>query len=132
MEPSNEAMGAAAAGMSIGMILFLVALSVFFIYCWWRIFEKAGKPGWAAIVPIYNYIIAAEAAGKPGWWGIMMLIPFVNIVFGIMIYHGISTKFGQGAGFTVGLVLLNFIFVPMLAFGDYTYDNSGSDAAMAS
>jgi hypothetical protein len=87
----------------------------------WRVFEKAGQPGWAAIVPIYNGLVLAEVAGKEMWWGILLLIPFVNIVIAIILCLAIAEKFGQGAGFGIGLAFLGFIFFPMLGFGDYDY-----------
>lgn len=87
----------------------------------WRVFEKAGKPGWAAVVPIYNIIVMCEIGKKPGWWIILCLIPLVNIVFIVMIYNGISKGFGKDAGWTVGLVLLGIIFFPLLAFGPNYY-----------
>ena len=64
----------------------------------WKVFEKAGKPGWAAIIPIYNIIILLEIVGKPAWWIILMLIPFVNFIIAIILYHQLSLSFGQGVG----------------------------------
>jgi len=96
-------------------------LVIFTLYCWWRIFEKAGKPGWAAIIPIYNVIVFLEIIGKPWWWLLLFIIPIVNIVFVVWSYNLLSKSFGQGAGFTVGLVLVNIIFIALLALGDYQY-----------
>ncbi len=87
----------------------------------WKVYEKAGQPGWASIIPIYNFIVFQKIIGKPAWWIFLMLIPVVNIIFGIIILHRFSRSFGQGAGFTVGLILLSFIFYPLLAFGEYQY-----------
>ncbi|MDR6942880.1 DUF5684 domain-containing protein [Mucilaginibacter pocheonensis] len=87
----------------------------------WKIFEKAGKPGWASIIPIYNIIVLLEIVGKPVWWIILFLIPCVNIIFGIWTINLLSKSFGQGEGFTVGLILLGFIFYPLLGFGNYQY-----------
>jgi hypothetical protein len=95
--------------------------AILMIVSFWMIFEKAGQPGWASIIPIYNIIVLLQVAGKPIWWIILLLIPFVNIIFLIMIYHGISVNFGKDTGFTVGLVLLPVIFFPILAFGSATY-----------
>ena len=64
-----------------------------------------------------------KIAAKPAWWVIMFFIPLVNIVFAIMLYNEIAKKFGQGIGFTIGLILLPFVFFPILGFGDYTYQN---------
>jgi len=87
----------------------------------WFIFQKAGKPGWAAIIPLYNVWVALEIIGKPWWWIILLLIPFVNIVVGIIMSYHLAKVFGQSVAFTVGLVLLPFIFMPMLAWGKYDY-----------
>jgi hypothetical protein len=87
----------------------------------WKIFVKAGKPGWAAIVPIYNLIVILEIAGKPIWWFILLLIPFVNIIVLIMVLISFARNFGKGVGFAIGMLILPFIFYPMLAFGDATY-----------
>lgn len=90
----------------------------------WKVFEKADQPGWAAIIPIYNLIIMLEIAKKPIWWIILFFIPLVNIVFAIITYHAISVKFGKDAGFTVGLILLPFIFWPILGMGDAKYEDA--------
>ena len=102
-------------------ILIFLAIAVFMIITMWKIFEKAGKPGWAAIIPIYNVIVLLEIVGKPVWWVILFLVPFVNYVFIIWTYNMLSKSFGKDEGFTVGLVLLNIIFFPILAFGDAKY-----------
>jgi len=94
---------------------------VFYIAAMWKVYTKAGQPGWAAIIPIYNLVVLAQIAGKPVWWVLLMLIPIVNIVVAIMIWHGVSTNFGKGVGFTLGLVFLSFIFIPILAWGDAEY-----------
>ena len=88
----------------------------------WKVVEKAGGPGVSQIVPIWNLIELLRIAGKPLWWIVLLLlIPVVNIVLLILTYHAISKAFGKEAGFTVGLVLLPFIFWPILGFGKATY-----------
>ena len=108
---------------SPGPVFWIVwcAVIVFYIASMWKVFTKAGQPGWASIIPIYNLVVLCQIAGKPVWWVLLMLIPVVNIVVAIMLWHGVSTNFGHGAGFTVGLVLLGFIFIPVLAWGDSRY-----------
>jgi hypothetical protein len=105
---------------TFGIIIYL-AVVVIVIAGIWKTFEKAGKPGWAAIIPIYNIIVLLEITGKPIWWILLFLIPIVNIVIAIMVYHALSTSFGKGVGFTLGLIFLSFIFFPILGFGDATY-----------
>jgi hypothetical protein len=110
----------------MGIIIYL-AIIVLTIASMWTIFSKAEKPGWAAIVPIYNLLVLLEIVGKPMWWFILMLIPIVNIVILIIVYHNLSLSFGKNAGFTVGLILLGVIFLPILAFGDAKYVGPGGN-----
>ena len=110
--------------MIIGIILYL-GIIVLMIASQWKVFTKAGQPGWACLVPFYNIYIMTVIAKKPAWWlAIILLIPIVNIIFLIMLLNGISTAFGKGAGFTVGLLFLGIIFWPILAFGDATYQDA--------
>jgi hypothetical protein len=108
---------------ALGTILIVVfAIVAFMIVCRWKIYSKAGKPGWAAIVPIYNIIVLLEITGKPVWWILLFLIPGVNIVIAIMVMHQLSVSFGQGAGMTLLLILVPIVGWPLLAFGDYRYN----------
>lgn len=102
-------------------LIVALAFAVFMIIAMWKVYEKAGKPGWAAIIPIYNMIVLLEIVGKPKWWILLFLIPFVNYVFIIWTYNMLSKSFGKDEAFTVGLVLLNIVFFPILAFGDAEY-----------
>jgi len=90
----------------------------------WKVFTKAGKPGWAAIIPIYNLIVILEIAGKPIWWIVLFLIPVVNLIMAILVGIAMAEKFGKRAGFGVGLALLGFIFYPILGFGDAKYQGA--------
>ena len=87
----------------------------------WKIFTKAGQPGWASIIPIYNWYIICKIVGRPGWWVILLLIPFVNFIIGIILCIDLAKSFGKGVGFGIGLVLLGVIFFPILAFGSAQY-----------
>jgi hypothetical protein len=108
-----------AVGMILGLCYLVVILLI--IISLRKIFVKAGKPGWAAIVPIYNMIVILEIAGKPLWWFILLLIPGVNIIVLILVYIAFARNFGKGVGFAIGMVILPFIFFPLLAFGDARY-----------
>ena len=99
-----------------------LAIAVIMVASMWKIFVKAGKPGWAAIIPIYNLIVLLEIAGKPLWWFILFLIPIVNLIVAIMVVASVARKFGKGIGFAIGMLVLAPIFYPMLAFGDSTYN----------
>jgi hypothetical protein len=106
---------------SPAFIILWIAFVIFVIAAMWRVFEKAGQPGWAAIIPIYNIYIMTKIAGKPGWWVLMFLIPFINFIFAIWLYNMISKSFGKDEGFTAGLVILGIIFWPILGFGSAKY-----------
>ena len=102
-------------------LIVILAIALVMIIAYWKIFEKAGKPGWAVLIPIYNLIVLLEIVGKPLWWIFLFLIPFVNIIFGIWVINLLSKSFGKNEGFTVGLILLGIIFYPILGFGDAKY-----------
>lgn len=110
-------------------IKMLLGTSVLLVTGAWYMFEKAGKPGWAIIVPIYNLIVMLEIAKKPVWWIAMFLIPIANIVFLIMMLDGISKNFGKDTGFTVGLVFLRQIFFAILGYGTAVYIDNGAQMA---
>ena len=112
----------------IGGIIFLLiylAIIVLMIAGLWMTFEKAGQPGWGAIVPIYNVILLIKIAGKPIWWIILFFIPIVNFVVSILVVVGIAQNFGKGVGYILGLLFLPFIFYPMLGFGSAQYSPQG-------
>jgi len=108
----------------MGAIISLVwlAIVVLVIAGIWKVFTKAGQPGWGSLIPIYNLYLFTQIAGRPGWWVLLMLIPLVNFVIGILLCIDIAKKFGKGTGFGIGLLLLGFIFYPILGFGDATYE----------
>lgn len=114
--------------MTTTIIIIELIVAILFIICYWKIFTKAGKPGWAAIIPIYNIIVLLEIIGKPWWWLILLLIPFVNIIFMIWMINLLSKSFGQGVGFTIGLIILSIIFLPILAFGGASYKGPAGSA----
>jgi ABC-type sulfate transport system permease subunit len=100
---------------------FIILLLVQFLSLW-RVFEKAGEQGWKSIVPFYNFYTLLRIVGKPGWWVALLLVPGVNIVIFIWTANLLSKSFGKGTGFTVGIVLLGFVFIPILAFDDSVYN----------
>lgn len=98
-----------------------LALAVVTIAGLWKIFEKAGRPGWAAIIPFYNMYIVTEIAGRDILWFILLLVPCVNIVAAIMIWMDVAKNFGKDPIWGLGLAFLGPIFVPLLGFGDARY-----------
>jgi hypothetical protein len=119
--------------LSMGPLITLgivwLAIIVLLIISQWKIFSKAGQPGWASLIPIYNLYIMLKIGGKPGWWLILMFIPLVNFIFLIWSMNMISKSFGKDAGFTVGLLTFGFIFWPILAFGKAQYLGPYGDPA---
>lgn len=87
----------------------------------WAMFTKAGQPGWAAIIPIYNIYILFKLADKSGWWLLLLLIPIVNLIVLFIVMSTVAEKFGKGLLFTLGMMFLPFIFYPILGFGSSTY-----------
>jgi hypothetical protein len=108
-------------GSMMGVLVVELIVGIIMIAALWKVFTKAGKPGWAAIVPIYNIIVMLQIAGKPGWWIILFLIPVANLVVSILVAIGIANAFGKSGGFAAGLILLGFIFYPILGFGSSQY-----------
>ena len=108
--------------MDAGIFLVVqLAIIIFLIASIWKVFTKAGQPGWASIIPIYNIIVMLQIVGRPWWWILLLLIPIVNLVIFIIISIDMAKSFGKGAGFGIGLFLLGIIFYPILGFGNATY-----------
>jgi hypothetical protein len=102
-------------------LIIMLAFAALMIASLWKVFSKAGRPGWAAIIPVYNAIVLLEIAGKPIWWIILLMIPLVNIIIAIVVYIDLAKSFGKSAGFAFGLLFLSFIFFPILGFGGARY-----------
>jgi hypothetical protein len=104
------------------ILLFGLAMIAVLIAGLWKLFEKAGQPGWAAIVPIYNAYILLKIAGRPAWWLILFFIPIVSIIIAIIIAIDVAKAFGQSAAFGFFLnFLLGGIGYLILGFGNYRY-----------
>jgi Family of unknown function (DUF5684) len=101
--------------------IFYLAFTILMFAAWWKIFTKAGQPGWACIIPIYNLYIWCKIVGRPWWWILLMLIPFVNLIIAIILIIDLAKSFGKGVGFGIGLLLLGVIFFPILGFGSAQY-----------
>ncbi|QRK13794.1 signal peptidase I [Archangium violaceum] len=102
-------------------MLVAFAIAAVFIVAMWKIYTKAGQPGWASLVPFYNILVMLKIVGKPAWWLVLFFIPIVNFVVGIMMYVALAKAFGKGTGFALGLIFLSPIFFLLLAFGDAEY-----------
>lgn len=107
------------AGSISGILLDIVVLFfVITIEAHWKIYKKAGKEGWAALVPVYSTVVMLDIVGKPAIWLLLLFIPFINIIFGIWMVNLLAKRFGKDEGYTVGLLLLPFVFYPMLGLSE--------------
>lgn len=114
--------GAADTGVagSIGGILGLV-WGLIVIIGLWRVFTKAGQPGWASLVPIYNAWVLLKIVGRPGWWLVALLVPVVNVIFGLLLCIDLAKSFGKGSLYGLGLAFFSAIFTVHLGLGDARY-----------
>lgn len=127
--------GGAFAGMAMVVSLISIAIGILTIIANWKIFTKAGQAGWKSLIPIYNLVILFRIAGISPWWILAYLAAFIPVVgwvasFAVSIYLMISLAkaFGKEGGFAVGLILLNTIFMMILAFGDAEYQLESNEA----
>jgi hypothetical protein len=123
-------MNVLSSGGSVLLLIYLVVIAAWLIGNW-ILYSKAGRPGWASIIPIYSGYVLLKIVGRPGWWLILFLIPVVNLVTYIIVMLDLAKVFGKGSGFGVGLMFLPFIFIPILGFGDSRYRDPGGAAIMA-
>lgn len=122
LQNSGNLIAATFGGMAL---LFWMAIAIVVIVGGWKVFEKAGQPGWAILIPIYNLYVMLHIAGRPGWWLILYLIPLVNLIIMIVVAIDIAKAFGQSAAFGfVLLFLLCGIGYLILGFGDYQYQGA--------
>ncbi len=121
----------ASSGAGFILVIIYLAVIVFEIAALWQVFVKAGHPGWAAIIPFYNYYVLLKIVGRPGWWLILYFIPIVNIIVWIIVAIDLAKSFAKTTGFAVGLILLAFIFIPILGFGPASYDGPAAGGPRA-
>ena len=125
---SAESLGgifAIIAGLGAFIWIVSMAVAVISIISMWKVFAKAGRPGWAALIPVYNVVTLFKVSGLNPWLILLFIVPFVNFVAipVLMILQSVklAKAFGKGGGFAVGLIFLNVIFMPILAFSDAEY-----------
>lgn len=99
-----------------------VAVMLFYIIVLWIVYEKAGEAGWASLIPIYNVLVYLRMASMSMWYFLLLLIPLVNFVVSIIMIMRLSRNFGHGVLFGFGLLLLPFLFYPILAFGESEFE----------
>ena len=129
-QASDYQTAAPQAASPLSMIISL-AIAVLIIVAMWKVFTKAGQPGWASIIPIYNLYVLCKIAGRPWWWLLLVLIPFVNVIVLIILCIDVSKSFGNGIGFGLGMAFLGFIFWPILGFGSAQYQGPSAGGGAA-
>jgi hypothetical protein len=130
LQGDTDLSGGAAAGLFAvlgSMMLVFLAIFVVFVIGGWKVFTKAGQPGWAIIIPIYNIYILLTIVGRPAWWIILFFIPIANIVVGLLVAIDLAKSFGQSTVFGIVLLFLfSFIGWLVLGFGNYKYVGPGA------
>ncbi len=110
-----------ASEMSTSTIVTSCILLVWTIICRWKMFQKAGLPGWGAIIPFYNIYLRFKMAGMWGWWVLSLLFPPLFLIVLIVSYFKVPVRFGKHWAWGFGLWFLNPIFIGILAFDKSTY-----------
>ena len=106
---------------NIIVLIIQIIIWIFIIATLGKIFAKAREPSWLVLIPIFNIYILLKIADKSGWWLLLLLVPLFNFIVIIIMSVGLAANFGKGIGFAIGLILLPFIFYPILAFGSAKY-----------
>lgn len=115
-----------------GLIAALVVLVVivFYLGASWRVFSKAGRPGWLSIIPIVNTVVLLHIVGRPWWWVLLLFVPIVDFVILVLVFYDLARSYGHGAGFFLGLFFLSFIFYPILGYGGSRYRGPAARVAL--
>jgi hypothetical protein len=113
--------GAVVAGIAGAFFLVVIAVFLFYVIAAWRVYSKAGVPGWGVLIPIYNVYLWCKIAGRPGWWILLFFIPVVNFIVHLIVSLDVAKSFGRSGAFGAGLWILGFIFVPILGYGSSRY-----------
>ena len=118
-------------GIITAYLVIVIPIVLIAIVAMWRIFTKAGQPGWAVLIPFYNLYVLTQVAKLPSWWMLLYFVSFIPVIgaLGVLFVSIIDNLrlaklFGKSAGFGVGMILLGIVFLPILAFGDADYDET--------
>ena len=126
----NVADVAVASGAMAGLGFTMIFMFLFFIFllvCMYKVYKKAGRKGWEALVPIYNIVVLMQIAGLPSWYIVLYFVPIANIYVMFKTYIELAHKFGKSTGFGILLIFFSFVFLPILAFGDATYNGGDNN-----
>ena len=115
--------------LEFGDVLFFVAIAAVTIVGLWKLFEKAGEPGWTSLIPFLNTYKLYKMAFGNGWWFLLLFVPIADIVVYIMLAVKLARSFGRGGLFALGLVLFQTIFLLILGLNDDRYIGPDGEAA---
>ena len=106
-----------------GMLIFVLTLALggLGVVTGWRLFTKAGKPGWASLIPIYNLVVLTDIVQRPAWWVALLFVPVVNIFIYFQLSIDLAKSFGKSTAFGIGLGWPGLVFYQILAFGKAQY-----------
>ena len=102
-------------------LMVVLVMAVITIVALWRIFTKAGEPGWGSLVPFYNLYLLFKISWGNGWLFLLAFVPIVNVVVSLIAYYKLCVAFGHGVGFFFGILFLNPIFMMIMAFDSSEY-----------
>ena len=122
----NDDEAAAALGFTLVYLCCMGVIVLLAIAAQWKIFTKAGKPGWAAIIPIYNLVVLMEIVGRPLWFIILFFIPLVNVVAAFLLCVDLALSFGKDMIYGVLIFFFSLIMLLVLGFGDARYVGPGA------
>ena len=119
------------AGLITAYLAIVIPIVLIAIVAIWRIFTKAGQPGWAVLIPFYNIYVYSQVVKRPGWWMLLYFASIIPVVGSLAVLFvsiidnlRLAKLFGKSSGFGVGIILLGVVFLPILAFGDADYDET--------
>lgn len=101
--------------------LLCMGLAIACIVAEWKLFKKAGKPGWGCLIPFYNMYLLCDIVWGNGLYMLLLFIPFGNFVFGLVTLVKLAKVFGKSGGFAAGIIFLSPIFMMILGFGKSEY-----------
>ena len=130
---ATSSAGSYSAGSASVLVVFalvFVLLGILFLVGAWKMYKKAGKPGWAAIVPIYNVLVLCEIIGRPWWWLVLMFVPFISLIVSAIMAIDQAKAFGKSTAFgIVAMWLFPVVGTLMLGFGSAQYVGPGGGSA---
>jgi len=119
------------AGLITAYLVIVIPIVLIAIVAVWRVFTKAGQPGWAVLIPFYNIYVYSQVVKRPGWWMLLYFASIIPVVGSLAVLFvsiidnlRLAKLFGKSSGFGVGIILLGVVFLPILAFGDADYDET--------